>query len=526
MYALERLGESGELADARARHLAWTSTVAQELERRIGGESEWEAEFDAVVDDLRAALAGVSPGPDQSDDAYALALACGHLMYARHFPAEAQSHYEEAAALARDDVSAAIALRAAADVAYARMRGGESYPLLLAAADRYEAGGDDGAAAIALAYAASYAQRFPGEYPEPIGFEESENMLRRAQELAPSDDAVAQASLLTAEAWLTPTPRPIADGALAARAVAATRALGDPVLLSNALDGLTTAALVRGAIREAAQHTLERLELIDRMDHRDPRTGGEITDTYHMAMETAVGTGELRRARSVAELVARNEVGRTIAFLTTSRMVIPLAFMGEFDAALAEADAMRAAWERAGRPVARWMGPAAWATALVHGLRGDKEHYAEWVAYARRLSQHIHGPASFVEARVALHDGRLDDARAALRDADGIRDFFDPYAVSLRAEVAVVVGAPDASDLVARADAAAAENDWAWACVAARGAASTRDDAVLRDAVDAFERIGARFEWATTALLLDDLAEQGRAVLTELGCSSDLPIAE
>ena len=246
VYALERLGESGELAEARARHLAWTSTVAQELERRIGGDSEWEAEFDAVVDDLRAALAGVSPGPDQSDDAYTLALACGHLMLPRHFPAEAQSHYEEAAALA------AMTCRPRSHCAPPRMSriracGGESYPLLLAAADRYEAGGDDGAAAIALAYAASYAQRFPGEYPEPIGFEESENMLRRAQELAPSDDAVAQASLLTAEAWLTPTPRPIADGALAARAVAATRALGDPVLLSNALDGLTTAALVHSA---------------------------------------------------------------------------------------------------------------------------------------------------------------------------------------------------------------------------------------------------------------------------------------
>ena len=127
---------------------------------------------------------------------------------------------------------------------------------------------------------------------------------------------------------------------------------------------------------------------------------------------------------------------------------------------------------------------------------------------------------------MALHEGRLDDARAALRDADGIRDFFDPYAVSLRAEVAVVVGAPDASELVARADAAAAENDWAWACVARARGRLTGDDALLRDAVDAFERIGARFEWATTALLLDDLAEQGRAVLTELGCSPDLPIAE
>jgi hypothetical protein len=41
------------------------------------------------------------------------------------------------------------------------------------------------------------------------------------------------------------------------------------------------------------------------------------------------------------------------------------------------------------------------------------------------------------------------------------------------------------------------------------------------EALGAFERIGARFEWASTALLLDDVALQGRAVLTELGCSPD-----
>ncbi len=451
-YALERLAESDENDEAWSRHLAWASATAEQLERRIGSEVEWEAEFDAVEDDLRFALASAPSGSDQTDDAaYVLALACGHLTYARHFPAEAQALYEAAADRARDDASAAIALRAAADVAFARMRSDASYPLLLAAADRFEAAGDDGAAAIALAYAVTYAQRFTGEFPEPIAFDEIEVVLRRAHDLAPSGSPLAEASLLTAEAWLSRTPRPLADEALAARAVAATRALDDAVLLSNALDALTTAAMARGAIREAAQYSFERLDLVDRMDHRDPRTGGEITDTYHMAMETAVGIGDLRRARQIAELVARNEVGRTIVFLTTSRMVIPLVFMGEFDAALAEANEMHAAWERAGRPAARWMGPAAYATALVYGLRGATEQYAEWCAYGRHLSQHIPGLGPFVEARVALHQGRLDDARTALADADGIRDFFDPYAIALRAEVAVVAGASDANDLVARA---------------------------------------------------------------------------
>ncbi len=46
------------------------------------------------------------------------------------------------------------------------------------------------------------------------------------------------------------------------------------------------------------------------------------------------------------------------------------------------------------------------------------------------------------------------------------------------------------------------------------------DDELLREALDAFERIGARFEWASTALLVDTAAPQGHAVLRELGCIS------
>ena len=46
------------------------------------------------------------------------------------------------------------------------------------------------------------------------------------------------------------------------------------------------------------------------------------------------------------------------------------------------------------------------------------------------------------------------------------------------------------------------------------------NDELLREALDAFERIGARFEWASTALLVESVAPQGHAVLRELGCIS------
>ena len=116
---------------------------------------------------------------------------CGHLMYPRHFPAEAQSHYEEAAERANDDVSATVAFRAAA---CSRPRACGAAKVLSTAArraDRYESGGDDGAAAIALAHAVELHATVSGEYPEPIAFEESEIILRRARGLAPVTKTVA-----------------------------------------------------------------------------------------------------------------------------------------------------------------------------------------------------------------------------------------------------------------------------------------------------------------------------------------------
>ena len=240
--------------------------------------------------------------------------------------------------------------------------------------------------------------------------------------------------------------------------------------MSNALDGLTTAALKPGAMRESAQRTLERLDLIDRMDHRDPRTGGEITDTYHMAMETAVGTGELQRAHSVAELVARNEVGRT------SRSSRPAAWSyrslhGRVRCGTCGGRRARRVG-RAGRPVARWMGPAAWATALVYGLRGDTEQFADWAVRGRPSRSTSTVPVT--SSRLGWRCTRVTwmTPPRHSRDADGVRDFFDPYTVSLRAEVAVVVGAPDTSELVARASGRRGERLGVGMCRPSLGAAS------------------------------------------------------
>jgi hypothetical protein len=305
------------------------------------------------------------------------------------------------------------------------------------------------------------------------------------------------------------------------QAVAMARDVDDPVMLSNALDALGAADLFEGRIRDAARSTQERIEMLPRFDRHDPRCGGEIIDILHMGMEHAIAIGDLPEARRVGQLARTDSVGRTVSMLTTSRLVIPLVLMGEFDEALLEADAMRDAWERAGSPAASWMAPAAVATAMVCGLRAEDDQFVKWRDFALQLSSRptMAGFLPFTDGRVALHHGRIADAVAALAGMDHANDFYDAYAVAVRAEVAVVAGDAAAEAMIDDFASAARENSWAAACLdRARGRLHGDRDAFAR-ALSGFDAIGARFEWAITALLMDDeQAAAGRAVLDEIGC--------
>jgi hypothetical protein len=91
-YGSDRLGEAGELSEARTRHLSWCLSTAAAL-----GES-------VAVD-----AAG-----------YRLAVRLAEVCFQRGLPGEAQRRYEQAAALADDDGRAAGALHSAAEAAKAR----------------------------------------------------------------------------------------------------------------------------------------------------------------------------------------------------------------------------------------------------------------------------------------------------------------------------------------------------------------------------------------------------------------------
>ena len=532
-YALEQLTASGEEPALRERHLRWAVQTAAALEQRAqaaGGsvQAEWQPGFDAVADDLRAALSsGAEPGPEGMR--HRLASSLGHLAYAHRYLAEARGHFERAAGLAPGAGQAAADLLAQARVAAAEGRGELAFDLLLASAGRAKTAGDDRARSTALAEAVTVAHRIAGTFKHEVPPSRLRDLLAEAARIAPADDPVAAAQLAAAAARNAGPEKAAPDPQLAAAALAAARRAGDPVLISGSLDAAAQAARAAGEYRQAHKLSVERFQLTGRLPRHEVRAGFEISDSRSITL--AVAAGDLPGALSMADLAAGNPLAGDQP-MTLFRRVIALALQGDFDAAIADAAGMWQAWLRAGAPPAHWTAPAAHAGVLVCDLRGDSDGVREWRDRAAKLAAgHTRRSlplfAAFTHSRAALHHGRYDQAAAALTGLGiGERPWYDStphwdydaYAWALAAEAAVIAGLPDATQRLAAAAPAAQENLWAAACLARANGRLHHDRAALEESLAGWQRIGSRFEHACTLLLMPDQAAQGHTELHALGC--------
>ncbi|OSP36287.1 ATPase, partial [Streptomyces sp. 13-12-16] len=113
-YGTERLTDAGERTVVRSRHAQWCLAAAEALSG--SGDADWRVRFDAVADDVRAALAWAADRPERREDACRLARLLAGLAFTRNLLGEAQQRYEQAARLA-GDAAGASALREAAAVA-------------------------------------------------------------------------------------------------------------------------------------------------------------------------------------------------------------------------------------------------------------------------------------------------------------------------------------------------------------------------------------------------------------------------
>ncbi|MGH9213382.1 MAG: ATP-binding protein [Acidimicrobiales bacterium] len=525
-YALARLDESGEADAVRRHHLDWALSAVTSTEARLVAGEEWRHRFDAIADDVRLALGWAVTVSSAVAETHELACSHAHVAYARRFLSEAEGWYEQASALASDDRTAAADLRSAAVTAFARMRADRAYEHYLHSAER-GATVDPASAVMSLADAASLVWRCAAEFRTTPSRERVLEVLAQAEALDPGDEGEASARLAVARAWLASAEPGGADIELARLAVAAARAIDDPPLVSAALDAETAAVWDLGHVGAAVRLVDERLALLDRFDRHDPRTGGEVLDMFHMAADTALAAGRLGEALDHAMLIRKDEMGETAPHLATRQAVIALTLLGRFTEAITEADAMRRDWERAGRPSAAWMTPAATAAELAHALLGDRTAAAEWAG----LTKEVAGGApfrsvnrtfmAFATARVALHEGRLDDALGCFADLDPGRGLaYLGYALALKAELTVVAGLAEASDALVSARSRIDEHAWANACLLRAEARLDGDPATMQAALDAFDDLDSRFEWAVTALLVGgDTAERARTTFAELGTS-------
>ena len=520
-FATDQLLATDEQEESRRLHLHWAASKAAEIEARIT--DDWRAELDDVIDDLRAALAATTAEPDRT--AHQLARSLAHLTFARKFFLEAQGHYQAAAERAEDPTAAYQDLRSAADTALATTGGHPALQFLLDAAELARSAGDGNAQATALASAIIVTNRFPAGITPDV-HARGNGWLREATEAAADvDEPRVAAVLAAARAWAMSRAQQAPDLGLSRVAVDAARGAGDPVLLVAALDPLITATATTGRLRDARRIASERLQLADALPRHEPSAAAEIVDAFHTASRCALVTGDLPAALGLARrAVTDDPIGDE--YLAAPKLIRALALTGRFDEAIQHADEMWNAWRRAGSPSADWMSTAVSAAALVHGLRGH-DHHDLWRSRALEIagvddatrSPALRGFAAFVDARVALHLGRLHEAATLVEYTWTSPDpWYQGYARSAAAELAVVADLPDATQRLTDCAPAAAENDWAAACLARATGRLNADADTITEAIARWERIDARFERACTLLLLPDRALEGHLELTALAC--------
>ncbi|MEU5777919.1 LuxR C-terminal-related transcriptional regulator [Streptomyces venezuelae] len=534
-YGTEQLVRAGELAGVRSRHLAWCLARAVALREGadVGG-GEGRARFDAVAQDIRAALAWAPGRPEQRADACRLAGQLAELAFARNLLAESQERFEQAAELAADE-AAAVALRQAAGVAGCRRLGDDMFRLHLGAAEAARRAGDTAGASRDLAAAATVAYRFSTSFPVIPVEAEVKDVLARAHELSGAGDPAAEAALALAEAAVTADAFGALQGAVentaretvayAERAVALARLTGDPVAESAALDALSGARCWAGESFGAAAAARRRIDVLVKSP-RTPAGTHEVMDALAMAAGTALGVGELPQARLWGRQLAGHPLLAEAGHQATSWLLVTEAFAGHADDVLAQATGFRTAWERSGHQRSLSLGAAAASVAMVHGLRGDHAARADWLAVVERADtaeQHRKGYGAVFDAMVRLHHEDPDAALASVAaPPDAVWKWvcwvWLHWYVALRAEASALAGHPEARARIDSARGVVEGNALAAAQVERAQALLDDDVPRLLATRAAFEAAGCPYQAARTLVLAGGAhAAEGRAALSALG---------
>ena len=390
-YAADRSAHVQELDELRSRHLAWAEQRLTELLARAPGDAAWCDEVDAVIDDARAAATWASASETRRATAALLDDSIAATLFQRGRVAEAQQRYELAASLATDACERHEYLLRAAGSALSRYAGDEAVSLLERAATEAIQAGEQATAAGDLARLVIWRHRHRTTMSNPISAEATEALLAEARRLGTGSPSV-EAAIAVAVAIKEDAAR---SHATSERAIELAAADGDPLLLDAALDQLTAAQVERGDLRAAADTLAARLATITRLPV-DARTGMSHVAVHLLAAHVGLGLGRLGAARGHADALAGLPFLREELHVGLARRLEVDAMAGDFDEVLRLAESFRTGWIRAGRPQVNNFGSAAYAVAMVHGMRGrrrtrgvDRDHASRLPRPRRGRRRHL-----------------------------------------------------------------------------------------------------------------------------------------
>jgi hypothetical protein len=249
-------------------------------------------------------------------------------------------------------------------------------------------------------------------------------------------------------------------------------------------------------------------------------------DALAMAAGTALGVGLLPQARGWGRQLADQLLFAEVQHHATSWLLVADAFAGNAADVLTGSERFLDAWRRSDRQRSFSLGPAAASVAMIHGLRGDHDARAAWLAIvteAGTAAEHHRGYGAVFDAMVLLHHG---DAEAALERVapepeqvwKWVSWIWLHWYVGLRAEASVLAGHPEARKRVAAGRALVAKNPVVTAQLDRAQALLDGDLPRRLATATAFDTAGCPYQSARTLLLAGGgHTAAGTTALADLG---------
>ncbi len=147
---------------------------------------------------------------------------------------------------------------------------------------------------------------------------------------------------------------------------------------------ITAIHLATGDVMAAVADVTRRTALLASV-RPEAVAGLELSDGYAMASEVCLTAGDIPSARRFAAQMAALPFYREEGHLATSRASRSTPSPATSPPSAATASGSASGWEQAGRPVQGNLAGAAYAVAAVHGICGDDDARAEWLAIADAL---------------------------------------------------------------------------------------------------------------------------------------------